>query len=259
MHQVRRVFAPLTRLLDAKLLDAKLLDAKLLDAKLLDAKLLDSKRLVSKRLIPKRLVPKLAISKLAISRLLISGLFIPGLLIFVDASKALARPAEVFLLHLDRIQQQIPSSYQIRLPSEILLGGPGMEPEEINKLIVRVQPDFDDRMTISLLTCESGPHPCLIGSFTIAPNNSPTAQSELAKHKAMSAPVTIEQGVQAYLMEGDRQVPSSEFSSAMWEQDGMIYKVSFLASERQNILNMARSMALQAPLTVVQDAALPLP
>jgi hypothetical protein len=158
-----------------------------------------------------------------------------------------ATPAEVFQPHLDRIQQQLPAGYQLRLPTKILLGGPGLSPEDMQKLIVRVEPT-DSEVTVSLLTCESAPYPCLVGSFSVASAQSEAAQMALYLHQIMSAPVTIDKGIQAHIQDGTRMNPPAEYSSAMWEQDGMIYTVKFLAAERQNILFMARSMALQEPI-----------
>jgi hypothetical protein len=167
--------------------------------------------------------------------------------VVLGTARVSANPADVFHPHLDRIQQQLPAGYQLRLPTEILLGGPGLDPDEMKKLIVRVEP-ADSEVTVSLLTCESGPHPCLVGSFSVASAQSEAAQMDLYLHQLMSAPVTIDKNIQAHIQDGTRMNPPSEYSSAMWEQDGMIYTVKFLAAERQNILFMARSMALQPPI-----------
>jgi hypothetical protein len=165
----------------------------------------------------------------------------------LGSARVSAAPAPVFQPYLDRIQQQLPAGYQLRLPTEILLGGPGLDPDEMKNLIVRVEPTESD-VTISLLTCENQPYPCLVGSFAVASAQSEAAQMALYLHQMMSAPVTIDKNIQAHIQDGTRMNPPSEYSSAMWEQDGMIYTVRFLAAERQNILFMARSMALQEPI-----------
>jgi hypothetical protein len=68
-------------------------------------------------------------------------------------------------------------------------------------------------------------------------------------------PVTLASGVRGYLREGKRLKPASEFSSLMWQQDSMIYTLSFLAAERDNIITMGRSMAAQvSPLQSVQPS-----
>jgi hypothetical protein len=181
------------------------------------------------------------VHRLFLPLLSIIGVFALGI------ARVSANPAEVFQLHLDEIQQQIPAGYQLRLPAEILLGGPGLSPEDMKNLIVRVEPTASE-VTVSLLTCESGPHPCLVGSFTAASAESDQAQMALYFHEIMSAPVTLDKGIQAHVQDGSRMNPPSDYSSAMWEQDGMIYTVTFLGAERQNILLMARSMALQPPI-----------
>jgi hypothetical protein len=175
----------------------------------------------------------------------IIGVFVLGAVSFSD--RVSASPAEVFQSHLDQIQQQLPAGYRLRLPTEILLGGPGLSPEDMKKLIVRVEPTGSE-VTISLLTCENAPYPCLVGSFSVASAESEQAQMALYLHEIMSAPVTLDKGIQAHVQDGSRMNPPSDYSSAMWQQDGMIYTVTFLAAERQNILLMARSMALQEPI-----------
>lgn len=183
-----------------------------------------------------------------------SALMITLGVIGCSAFKVAARPAEVFHPYLEDIRQELPSSYIIRLPSEILLGGSGdLHP---NDLIVKVLPTSSPpRMTISLFTCESGPYPCLVGSFSVESATSDNAQRELSRHQAMNTPITLAAGVRGYLREGPSQTPPSDFSSVMWEQDGMVYAVNFPAAERQNILYMARSMATEPPIYSLQLAS----
>ncbi|HEY9641978.1 MAG TPA: hypothetical protein V6C57_15935 [Coleofasciculaceae cyanobacterium] len=176
-----------------------------------------------------------------------------GLSVWGQAIAASARPAEVFQAHLGQIRQELPSHYVLRLPSEILLGGPGMSPDEMNQLIVKVLPaSTPPRLTISLFTCNSSPYPCLVGSFSVESVTSQNAQRELLSHQRFNAPITLAEGVRGYLREGSALNPPSDFSSVMWQQDQMIYTVSFLATERQNILYMARSMANQPPILSMQ-------
>lgn len=167
--------------------------------------------------------------------------------------QAMARPADMFQQRMEQIRQELPPGYTIRLPNEILLGGPGhLQPSD---LIVRTFPSSSpQRYTISLFTCESGPYPCLVGSFSTESASSTNAQQELSRHQAMQTPITLADGVQGYLREGDRLNPPSDFSSVMWQQDNMIYTVSFLVDERQNLIDMARSMAIQPPIYSLQLA-----
>lgn len=185
-----------------------------------------------------------------------SGLALATLLtVLGTAVKGSARPAAVFLPHLEQIRTGIPHNFVMRLPAEILLGGSGdLHP---NDLIIKVLPTTaPPRLTISLFTCESGPYPCLVGSFVAEPATSTNAQHELDRHQTMNLPITLASGIRGYLREGPKLTPASEFSSVMWEQNDMIYTVNFLAAERQNILYMARSMAIEPPISSTQAATL---
>lgn len=178
----------------------------------------------------------------------IAGL-IGGLLLGQGVAEA--RPAAVFEPYLYQIRQELPSNYEMRLPSEVLLtAGPGLEPEA---LVVKLLPTASPgRLTIGLFTCQRSPFPCLVGGFSVEASDLESARQELGRHQAQGNPITLAQGIQGYLREGPSLQPVSEFSSLMWEQAGMIYTVSFLAAERENILGMGRSMANQIPLRSVQ-------
>ena len=174
-----------------------------------------------------------------------------GLGIVSSATAVMARPASLFAPHLQQIREGLPPNTEMRLPAEVLLGGPGsVDP---NSLIVRVIPTASPpRLTVGLFTCESGPYPCLVGSFAAEGVASANAQRELNRHELGAAPITLSEGVRGYLLEGSRQTPPSEFSSLMWQQNGMIYTISFLAADRENMLAMARSMATEPGLRSTQ-------
>lgn len=162
--------------------------------------------------------------------------------------KASAIPAEVFTPYLNEIANSVPPGWKMRLPSRILLSEPADE-DFISELIVRVFPSTTPRgLTVGLFSCNSGGFPCLVGSFSVDSQNSANAQREFAKHKAAAQKITLGYGIQGYLLEGQKQNPPNTFSSVMWQQEGMIYTVSFLAQERQNILFMANLMANEAPI-----------
>lgn len=174
-----------------------------------------------------------------------------------SAVSAFAAPADVFSPHLDKISQNLPQGWVMRLPSQILLGGPADE-DFINELIVKVFPSqAPPGMTVSLFSCEVNPHPCLVGSFSVDRKDSANTQREFKKHQAAAAPIRLTDNVRGYFLDGSAQKPASIFSSVMWEQDGMLYTVSFLSGERQNILNMAYMMANSSPIrrTVVREAS----
>lgn len=162
--------------------------------------------------------------------------------------KASAVPAEIFTPYLKEIVNNLPPGWKMRLPSQILLGGPADE-DFINELIVRVFPStVPASLTVSLFSCDSGPFACLVGSFSVDSQTSPNAKREFEKHLQAAQKITLARGIQGYLLEGQKQNPPNIFSSVMWHQDGMFYTVSFLAEERQNILFMASSMANQSPI-----------
>lgn len=173
--------------------------------------------------------------------------------LMLSAKLAVARPAPVFQPYVAQIRQELPPNYEMRLPADVILtAGPGLEPEG---LIVKVLPtESPARLTIGLFTCERSPFPCLVGGFSVEAISSDSAQRELSEHQTQGNPITLARGVRGHLREGTSLKPPSEFSSLMWEQNGMVYTVSFLAAERENILTMGRSMATQPPLESLQPA-----
>ncbi|NER45468.1 MAG: hypothetical protein F6J92_01945 [Symploca sp. SIO1A3] len=78
-------------------------------------------------------------------------------------------------------------------------------------------------------------------------STSVSAQRELQRHQDLGDYLTLDQNIKGYLIEGPKQNPYSAFSTLMWQQNGMIYSLSFPAIERQSILQMAVSMARQRP------------
>jgi hypothetical protein len=137
----------------------------------------------------------------------------------------------------------------MRLPTKISLRGPSDIDE--SKLVVRVFPsETPVRFTVSLFTCEQSVHPCLLGSFSVDKATTASAQRDLQRHQTQGAPITLIDEVKGYLLEGPRQTPSYGFSTLMWQQEGMIYTISFPAIERETILSMAISMARGQTLAV---------
>lgn len=172
------------------------------------------------------------------------------------APPTIAAPAKLFLPYLEQIRQALPPGWAMRLPSDILLGGPA-DDEFISQLTVKIlatqsPPGF----TIALYSCERSPMPCLVGSFAVDRADSPNAQRELKRHMAAAAPIKLgnTNGVRGYLLHGPLSTPRNEFSSVMWQQDNMIYTVTFLAAERQNLLYMAYSMANNQPYFSLQSS-----
>lgn len=158
-----------------------------------------------------------------------------------------ARPAAVFTPYLERIQSNLPLGLVLRLPGEI----PPREPSDIDEsqLVVRIFPsEIPQRFTVSLFTCESSPQPCLLGSFSVEQKTNASAKRELERHQARGEGIPLVRNVEGYLIDGLLQNPYSTFSTMMWQQNDMIYTISFPAVERETILSMATSMAQETPL-----------
>jgi len=177
-----------------------------------------------------------------------------ALTILGSAAGVLARPATVFIPHLERIQSKLPSGLAMRLPSAIPLEGPSDIDE--SKLVVRLFPsDIPQRFTVGIFTCEASAHPCLIGSFSVEPKTNVSAKRELERHQAKGDRIPLVKNLEGYLIEGMRHNPLSTFSTMMWQQDDMIYTISFPAMERETIKSMAVSMAEGKPFYRVGDGS----
>lgn len=176
-------------------------------------------------------------------------LAVPLLLtVCTSAVSVLARPATVFMPHLERIQSNLPEGLFMRLPREIPLSGHSDIEED--KLVVSIfRSDTPQSFTVSVFTCDRSPHPCLLGSFSVEKTTAESAKAELVRHKTTGDRLSLANNVPAYLVEGPAQNPPLQFSTIMWQQNEMIYTISFPASERASILWMAKSMATEKPLS----------
>lgn len=158
-----------------------------------------------------------------------------------------ARPADIFMQHMVTIQHNLPPGLGMRLPAEIPLSG-ASDIEE-SKLIVRVFPsESPQSFTVSLFTCERSSHPCLLGSFAVESDQGVNAKLELERHKSLGDRVSLGNNLQGYLIEGPRQNSPYAFSTVMWQQNGMIYTISFPANQRESLVLMASSMCREQPL-----------
>ncbi len=158
-----------------------------------------------------------------------------------------ARPATVFIPHLERIQSNLPEGLAMRLPTDIPING--HSDIEESKLVVRVFPSGTPQsFTVSVFTCQSSPLPCFLGSFSVEKKTAESAKRELERHQAKGDRIPLTKSLQGYLIEGPRQNPSYQFSTVMWQQNDMIYTISFPASERESLITMAVSMAQEKPL-----------
>ncbi len=194
-----------------------------------------------------------------------------ALMIVGGTGKAFAIPDQIFLPYVDDIRSNLPLGWTMRLPSQVRLESSARI--KSSDLIVKVFPSTTPSgLTVGLFTCETDPQPCLVGTFSVDEKDSANAQRDLQKHKAAATPIKLGKGLLGYLLEGPRQNPAYPFSSVMWEQDNMIYTVSFVARERQqelpnlyldeqrqNVLYMAYYMANDQPLRSIPTVAKPIP
>ncbi|MBW4471651.1 MAG: hypothetical protein KME45_14765 [Stenomitos rutilans HA7619-LM2] len=161
---------------------------------------------------------------------------------------AVANPASVFTRHLDRIRQNLPPKFVMRLPSRIVLNEPA-DDEFIQTLSVRIATfDSPQRVTVGLYSCEDDSQFCRIGTFSAANADTMQAQQEYQQHIAAASPIQLAKTIRGYVLMGTAKHPSSAYASIMWQQDGMVYTISFANSERQNMLYMAVYMANNTPI-----------
>lgn len=139
-------------------------------------------------------------------------LAVPVLLITVctNAVGVLARPATVFMPHLERIQTNLPEGLVMRLPRDIPLSGHSDIEED--KLVVDIFPSDTPRsFTVSVFTCDRSPHPCFLGSFSVEKTTAASARAELDRHKTTGDRLILANKVPAYLVEGPTQNPPLQF------------------------------------------------
>jgi hypothetical protein len=166
----------------------------------------------------------------------------------LSPAQAVAAPAKVFSAYLDRIQQNLPPQFAMRLPAEVLLGGPADE-EFLERLIVRVMPSTTPLgLTVGLHSCQEDSPFCLIGTFSVISGNSPIAQQEYRQHRAAASPIQLTKYLRGYVLERTAALFPSRMSSVMWQQGNLFYTIKFSAPERQNMLYMAVSMANAEPI-----------
>ena len=169
------------------------------------------------------------------------------LTVLTSAVGVLARPAAVFTPHLEYIQSNLPMGLAMRLPTEIPLSG--HSDIEDDKLVIRVFPsETPESFTVSIFTCERSPQPCLLASFAVDSQTNASAKRDLQRHQAIGDRIPLARNIEGYLIEGPLQNPSYQFSTLMWQQNEMIYTISYPANERENILWMGTSMVREQPL-----------
>jgi hypothetical protein len=134
----------------------------------------------------------------------------------------------------------------MRLPSEVLLSD--RLNGKLKQYSVEVSPSTSQSgLTVNIFSCEEI-QSCLAASFGVTAKTFLDSQQEFKKYQTTATPVTLANNLQGYLLEGSTKEPASGFSSVMWEQDNQFYTVTLPVQERQNLLNIANSMAQAMPI-----------
>jgi len=193
-----------------------------------------------------------------------------------DAVRAEALATNIFTPYLDRIRTSLPTGWVMRLPSQILLNdlhytagtdNPAANTAALPDLknqpshyTVEVSPSSSHpELTVNLFSCAETLPSCLVGSFAVAAKTSIDVREEFKHYQTAATPITLANNIRGYLLEGSKQEPTSELSSVMWEQDNQFYTVKVPVQQRQNLLNIADSMAQAMPiqsLSALPDAPL---
>lgn len=165
-----------------------------------------------------------------------------------DTAPGVAHSADILAFYVTETQADLPSNLLIHLPLQILFSDDRKIEDTENAVRVFI---FDSPacLTVSLYDCTDSSSPHLIGSFSVESASSIAAQDTFQRHQETATPITLASSIQGYLLEVQQQSLSQPLSSVMWEQDSTIYTISFLAEKRQNLLEMARSMANATPIT----------
>lgn len=156
-------------------------------------------------------------------------------------------PADIFTPHLEQIRKSLPPGLVMRLPFPI------SESDNWNvsspKYSVRVSPSASQpELTVSVFSCDKQQPSCLVSRFIAAAKSSIDAQREFKNYQTVAIPIKLANNIQGYFLEGSRSKPASELSSVMWEQDNQFYTVSLPTSLRQELFDIANSMAEAVPV-----------
>ena len=163
-----------------------------------------------------------------------------------------AMPTDIFEPYLNTIEDELPTGLTFRLPSYFNIS----QHSDINPnnlIITRFGSDYPLKYNLSVFTCNQGIYTCLLASFSVERADSEERFKELLHYSRHGDPIILNpdyQGyfIRGYVIDGATQDPPSPFSSVMWQQDYMIYNISFPNTERQNLLYLAFSMAQQNPI-----------
>ncbi|MGJ3254325.1 MAG: iron uptake porin [Elainellaceae cyanobacterium] len=181
----------------------------------------------------------------------------PELLDELAIARASSHPSltSAFTSSLDEIQAKLPSSWSIRLPPSDVLDELVPNPASYSVRVFAF--DQPPGIAISLFECDSGAPACQLATITVDSSTSRDAQPALQRHQQEGTSYFLDMDVQGYVLDGaDPGNPSG--SSLMWQQDGLIYTVSFPTPHQHVWVAIARSMTRAAPLSAVAQQPAPL-
>jgi hypothetical protein len=168
-----------------------------------------------------------------------------------EAENQTLNPAPLFRPVLQDIQNQVPSGLKVRLPA--FMPNPS---GSISRYHPFVQADTNSLSIIfaagtefcleSIRANDFVPGVCNMGSINVSSQGSERTSSSHSSDESR-APITLRNNVRGFYTLGNQFI-SGYRPYVEWEQDGMIYTVVGRSMERQELLDVAISMANQPTL-----------
>ena len=182
-------------------------------------------------------------------------LMVPGLLVVLGnlpPAQAISNSNNVFLPYIDQIKTNLVPGLLFRLPSEI----PSLDSLASQKsdYSVKVSPSLvNSGITVSIFDCKLESQACLIGNFSVSSPTASGSKEEFNQHQNIGSGINLNNQIRGYLINGLKQNPPAQFSSIMWKQDSLIYRIRFMDKNPENILAMANSMAKSVPINKLSN------
>ena len=182
-------------------------------------------------------------------------LMVPGLLVVLGnlpPAQAISNSNNVFLPYIDQIKTNLVPGLLFRLPSEI----PSLDSLASQKsdYSVKVSPSLvNSGITVSIFDCKLESQACLIGNFSVSSPTASGSKEEFNQHQNIGSGINLNNQIRGYLINGLKQNPPAQFSSIMWNQDSLIYRIRFRDKNPENILAMANSMAKSVPINKLSN------
>ncbi|MFO0172265.1 MAG: ShlB/FhaC/HecB family hemolysin secretion/activation protein, partial [Aphanizomenon sp.] len=167
-------------------------------------------------------------------------------------AQAISNSNNVFLPYIDQIKTNLVPGLLFRLPSEI----PSLDSLASQKsdYSVKVSPSLvNSGITVSIFDCKLESQACLIGNFSVSSPTALGSKEEFNQHQNIGSGINLNNQIRGYLINGLKQNPPAQFSSIMWKQDSLIYRIRFRDKNPENILAMANSMAKSVPINKLSN------